>query len=763
MSLRDSEMNTLSNISQIIIDALEKAPEAFVIYDKEGYLLTCNESFRALYGYSKEQTKPGTNLRDLVLIDIENGNIPLSYKSGDLDVYLQCRSQYYEPQGDTLEVPFKDGRWISFREQSIPDGGIISVQRNVTKRKTLEQKFRKTSALFRAVFNANESACSVTVMETGEFLDVNDIWCKLVGYSREEALSKTAVELSIWGDPGSRDAFVQELKKNPAIRGFETSIRTKTGEMRDVVLSSEIVELNGHNYLFLSTNDVTDKIRSEKAHKASEHRFKLIFDDAPIGMAVFDNDSHKMLIGNRKYLEIIGLSAVEAEGIDWRTITHPDDIKEDLHNLARLNAGEIDGYLMEKKYVRANGKIRWTDLSVTNISFSGEEPNKQHLAMLTDITEKKDAELALEVSRDRFADFTTASTDWYWETDPSDRFTYISSVVAKSLGYAENEYIGKTFYELSDQDSMGQSAVDILKLKLKNREAFHDSVMYRFHKETGKKVWLRMTGQPFYDSKGEFLGFRGSTANISEQVELEEKFQQSQKMEAVGQLTGGIAHDFNNLLAVIQGNTELVSEALEDGRQVSASQLSPILHAAHRGAELTQSMLAFSRKQNLHPSRFRLDQQVKSMVGMLQRTLGETITIETDFSKDLWYCQADSGKVENAMLNLCINARDAMPDGGVLTIKTYNAFLDKNFAETQADTNAGKYTVLVVSDTGCGISQEQLNHVFEPFYTTKEVGKGTGLGLSMVYGFAFQSQGHVSIKSELDVGTTVNLYLPSSP
>jgi len=227
-------------------------------------------------------------------------------------------------------------------------------------------------------------------------------------------------------------------------------------------------------------------------------------------------------------------------------------------------------------------------------------------------------------------------------------------------------------------------------------------------------------------------------------------------MEAVGQLTGGVAHDFNNLLAVIMGNAELLAESSAN----PAGLLANISRSAQRGAELTQRLLAFSRKTPLHPQPVDMPDLVAHMRNLLQRTLGETIEISTDVAPSLWRAQADPGQVENALLNLAINARDAMPDGGKLTITCANEALGESFAAENIEVVAGDYVVLAVTDDGTGMSEDVLGHAFEPFYTTKGLGEGSGLGLSMVYGFAKQSGGHVVIHSEEGKGTTVNLYLP---
>ncbi len=241
--------------------------------------------------------------------------------------------------------------------------------------------------------------------------------------------------------------------------------------------------------------------------------------------------------------------------------------------------------------------------------------------------------------------------------------------------------------------------------------------------------------------------------------DLNVKLRQSQKMEAVGQLTGGVAHDFNNLLTVIIGNSELVADGVKD-RPALRKMVETTVKAAERGAELTSRLLAFSRRQALDPKPSDVNRQIAGMDSMLRRTLGEHIEIEMVGGGGLWKALVDPGQLENAILNLCLNARDAMPKGGRLTIETANARLDSAYAASQSEVEPGQYVMIAVSDTGAGMDAATLERAFEPFFTTKDVGKGSGLGLSMVYGFVKQSRGHVRIYSEPGHGTTVKLYLP---
>ncbi len=273
----------------------------------------------------------------------------------------------------------------------------------------------------------------------------------------------------------------------------------------------------------------------------------------------------------------------------------------------------------------------------------------------------------------------------------------------------------------------------------------------------GSITW-ESTLAPVFDAAGRPVRIVGSSRDITERERAEEAARRSQRMEAVGQLTGGVAHDFNNLLQVIRANLEMIERGIKDAR--TRARLQNAIHAADRAADLTRQLLAFARRQPLGPVVVNPGRLVSNMAELLRRTLGEGIEVETVLAGGLWNTIADPAQIESALLNLAINARDAMPEGGRLTVELANAALDDRYAARDADITPGQYVMLAVSDTGQGMSRETVARVFEPFFTTKAEGKGTGLGLSMVYGFVKQSKGHIQIYSELGQGTTVKIYLP---
>jgi PAS domain S-box-containing protein len=276
----------------------------------------------------------------------------------------------------------------------------------------------------------------------------------------------------------------------------------------------------------------------------------------------------------------------------------------------------------------------------------------------------------------------------------------------------------------------------------------------------GPLVWESILA-PVVASHGAGERLIGSVRDITDRVRAEERLRDAQRMEAIGQLTGGVAHDFNNLLQVIRGNLELLQGSVE-GDERGQIRLRNALYGAERAAQLTRQLLAFARRQPLAPKVVNLSRLVSDMADLLRRTLGEAIEVETVVAGGLWNTMADPAQVESALLNLALNARDAMPEGGRLTVEITNASLDEAYARTVRDVTPGQYVMLAVTDTGEGMSEDIRARVFEPFFTTKTEGRGTGLGLSMVYGFVKQSSGHIQIYSEPGQGTTVKIYLPRS-
>lgn len=336
--------------------------------------------------------------------------------------------------------------------------------------------------------------------------------------------------------------------------------------------------------------------------------------------------------------------------------------------------------------------------------------------------------------------------------DRRGRIMAISRNVAQDQGRTLDDFVGKTTEELIPPEvAATYMAAD--RLVVEEGRPLQQAVTEDWE---GHKRHFLNEKFPLRDDSGEIIGVCSLTSDMTQLKEAEQRLHQAQKMEAIGKLTGGIAHDVNNLLAVIQGNAELILDEQEHAQDY----VDAIVQATGRGADLTQRLLAFARQQPLRPQPTAINRLVEETTTLLRRTLGPAITIETDLPGDLWTTSVDPGQIENVILNLALNARDAMPDGGRLSIDCFNYTLEEDYLDQKEVVAAGDYVCLDVDDNGCGMDATVMQRAFEPFFTTKEVGKGSGLGLSMVYGFAKQSGGHATIASSAGVGTKVRLYLP---
>ena len=362
---------------------------------------------------------------------------------------------------------------------------------------------------------------------------------------------------------------------------------------------------------------------------------------------------------------------------------------------------------------------------------------------------------ALRESEERLRYFIKYSPAAIAMLDNELRYIVYSDRWLTDYGLVGRDLRGLSHYEVFSEIPDRWRAIHSRALAGETLRADEDS----FTRADGRVQWLRWEVRPWFDATGKIGGVAFLTEDITDRKRVEAQLLQAQKMEAIGQLTGGVAHDFNNLLTVILGNAAILLDEMKSDDQ-NRKLVEPILAAAERGAGLTQLMLAFARRQALEPSTFDLNEVVMRMNALLRRTIGENVEVDLRLTKPLRSVTADVRQMETAILNIVLNARDAMPQGGKLTIETTNVDLSKDYAVHNVEVHPGQYVMMALSDTGSGIAPAMLDRIFEPFFTTKPVGKGTGLGLSMVHGFVKQTGGHIQVYSEIGHGTCVKIYLP---
>jgi PAS domain S-box-containing protein len=522
--------------------------------------------------------------------------------------------------------------------------------------------------------------------------------------------------------------------------GRTTWLRTSKVPLRDA--SGAVFGLLG------TYEDITEQRQAAIDLHESEERFRATFEQAAVGIVHVGTDGRFLRV-NRRLCEMVGYTREELLARTFQEITHPADLEADLENLRRMLAGEIQAYSMEKRYIRKDGTTAWIALTVSLARDAGGRP-KYLIGVIEDIEPRRRA----EAERTRLAEIVEQASEDVIMTDVLGNITYVNPAFERISGYSRGEVEGKnprflksgrrdrTFYtELWQTITSGGVWSGHFINKRKDGTLFE---------EEG-------TIFPVRDHAGQIVSFVALKRDVTREVRLKEQFEQAQKMESVGRLAGGIAHDFNNLLTAILGFCELI---LADEDTSHRSELEEIKHAGERAAALTRQLLAFSRKQVFQFELLDLNDIVVSMETMLRRLIGEDVRLTSTLSSKIGRVKADPSQIEQVVMNLAVNARDAMPGGGVLRIETSSVDVDEALAAVHAPCAPGRFVVLTVSDTGCGMDLETQRRVFEPFFTTKPKGKGTGLGLATVYGIVTQSGGFVSFSSEPRKGTSFRVYLP---
>ncbi len=457
--------------------------------------------------------------------------------------------------------------------------------------------------------------------------------------------------------------------------------------------------------------------------------------------------------------KIKGYTAEEIIGEHFSRFYTPEDRDAGAPEQALRNAAESGRFTTEAWRCRKDGSRFWAMVVIDPVYHAG---NLVGFAKITrDMTEQRAEQLALLETERRFRLLVEGVSDYaIYMISPEGKVSNWNSGAQRIKGYLSSEIIGQHFSRFYVPEDV-EAGMPRRALETARREGRYEAEGWRQRKD-GSRFWASVVIDAILD-QGTLIGFAKITRDLSErrevQLQLEqarEQLFQAQKMEAIGQLTGGIAHDFNNLLAGISGSLELLQKRVTQGRFGDLSRfINGAQGGASRAAALTHRLLAFARRQALDPKPVNPNRLISEMDDLVRRSIGPTIKLDTVLAADVAPALCNSNQLENAILNLCINARDAMPDGGRLTIETANAH-----ARTSLMSEPGQYIAICVTDTGSGMPPDVLARAFDPFYTTKPTGQGTGLGLSMIYGFAKQSGGHVRISSEVGRGTSVRIYLP---
>jgi PAS domain S-box-containing protein len=620
---------------------------------------------------------------------------------------------------------------------------------------TAEAMGTRTAEPFGALFDNVFQPMLLIDPETSAIVDANPAACTFYGYSRTEFGRLKETDINTAPEPEIK-AVIKDALVGRNTR-FQFQHRLASGEIREVEDWMGPVTIGSRRLLCSIIRDVTNQRQTEAALRASQAMLATAERIAMVGSWDWDI-VHNTLIWSEEQCRLFGYApeAFSEKYEGWMICVRPDDRKRVQQAIDAAVAGQ-NTYDIDYPIVLPDGTTRIIHARGEVFHDRNGKPVRM-VGTCHDITERSKAAAELEFANNLLTTQIENSPDGILVADAKRK------VVLFNRRFGELWKIPLEIVAARVDDTILKTGA----MQVKDPEKFYDRVMYLYDHpdEVGNEDIEFKDGRVFdrhsttlRDSTGKYLGRVWIFRDITERKHTEEALRQTQKLESVGQLTGGIAHDFNNLLGVIIGNLDLVLDSTEINAAFRKF-AQAALDAAMRGGDLTQRLLAFSRKQSLQPKVINLGERLVQISTLLRRTLGEQIAVEIRPAADLWPVIADSSQIDNVIVNLAINARDAMPKGGTITIDVTNVRLDEDYAARHVAAIFGDYVLLAVSDTGAGMSPNVLERVFEPFFTTKEIGKGSGLGLSMVYGFVKQSNGHITIDSEVGRGTTVKIYLP---
>jgi two-component system cell cycle sensor histidine kinase/response regulator CckA len=492
--------------------------------------------------------------------------------------------------------------------------------------------------------------------------------------------------------------------------------------------------------------------RAEAALRESEERFRSTFEHAAVGVAHLGVDG-RLLQVNRRFCDIVGYQHDEITKLVFDDIVHPEDLQADITYKRRMLADEIQTCSRQARHLKKDGSTIWVVQTVSLVRDSSGTP-QYFVAVIEDISDHKRMERELKDTKEHLENVFENSADGIGIVDEHGNFIKWNKMAAELYGYSSEELRGTPSFNLyADKNELDKM------LKQLRRDSIVKAYTISMKRKDGKIVPFELSISLLKDSNNRTAGSVCVARSLEQQRNLQGQLLHAQKMEAIGTLAGGIAHDFNNVLQAVQGYAQLLLMGAGKKGKGSA-ELEEIVSAARRGAELVKRMLTFSRKVESKRQPLCLNNEVEQVRHLLARTIPKMIQIELCLADGLRVVNADPVQMQQMLMNLAINAKDAMPEGGRLVIETRNASLDEEYCKVHVGATPGEYVLLSMADNGHGMDRKTLTRIFEPFFTTKEFGKGTGLGLAVVYGIVKGHDGHIMCYSEPGEGTIFKIYLP---
>ena len=719
---------TKQTTEHVYADALRKATESYEeLVEELSILRLLNDTFRADLGFEGICEALIEFITDAA--NVENASIMvMDHERGELR--LLAAKSFSE---DKIAV-FENGRWSgkTFRLGEGIAGQVAKERKSVLISDTLlDGRFVKAEGQKVKV----RSILSLPLIH-GDWLhgvlNLSNSDPQAFDTMKERVLNLVASAASV---ALSRAIIVEELRRS------------------NEKLSTQNVELTALVTLLGVSRDITGRRKAEEALSESEEKYRQVVENASEMILVQQDGMIKY--ANPSTVKMTGYSRDKLAKKPFIEHIHPDDWELVIeHHLKRMQ-GEVIPYKYEFRFFNKARDIRWMEIDAVLISWD-EKPAT--LAFLSDITERRQAERALKESEAKYRTLFEESKDGVFISTPDGRFLDINPAGVELFGYSSKEELMKL--NIAEDLYVDPSQREKIKQVL-NTQGFVKDYELHYRKKDGKTITLMETVNAVRDDSGDVVAYRGIQRDVTEKRKLQQQLLQAQKMESVGTLAGGIAHDFNNLLAGILGYASFMKSKMKKDDPFFAY-ADTIERSSMRAAELTSQLLAFARGGKYDNKPVILNEVVEETLTIIERTLDKSVAIEAKLDPQLPTVDADSGQLQQVLMNLCVNARDAMPAGGEMIIETGLAEISEEYAEVHIGAKAGKYVLLSVSDTGSGMDEETKKRMFEPFYTTKEEGKGTGLGLSMVYGVIKNHDGYIDVYSESGRGSTFKIYLPIS-
>jgi two-component system, cell cycle sensor histidine kinase and response regulator CckA len=749
--------------------------------DLGGRVHACNPAFKTLFGYELREIL-GMNIDWLLTPPerLEEAQHQTERAARGEVVRAICRRRC------------RGGAMIDVQMIGVPlevggkQFGSFAMFEDISERVRAEEARTRAEEKFRGLFeNAVEGIFLTTV--DGQYLRVNPALARMCGYaSPDEMISSVENVARMYVEPSQREQLKRLVEERGVIEGIEYQLLRTDGKRVWVSENAHLVrDSSGATIAYEGTvQDISERKRSELERQATTEIIHSVnvTDNLDDLLRMIHNALRKVLYAENCFVALYEPSTAMFH-FPFIVDQHdqlpppPQQVGRSCSAFvyrtgrAMLISQQLFDKLAEQGEVELVGTPSPSWLGVplrTPAATIGvlvvqhyEDDNaytERDLEFLSSVggqialaIERKRSETKLRESEARLRVLVEQLPAVLWTVDKDLRFTSCVGAGLARLGLKPNEIVGKSLSEYFENRNQ-----TFLPIAAHRRAVAGESVTFQVDWKGG---WYACHVEPLHDGNGRVLGAICMSLDVTDRKQLEEQLRHSQKMEAVGRLAGGIAHDFNNLLMVIQGYADLLAERLPPGDSLRRN-AEQIQAAAQRASSLTRQLLAFSRKQMLAPSVINVQSVVTDMEKILRRLIGEDIQLETHSATDLWLVKADRSQIEQVIMNLAVNGRDAMPHGGRLMIETVNVELDASFSQHAVVMAPGKYVMLAVTDTGCGMDAQTQAHLFEPFFTTKEKGKGTGLGLATVYGIVKQSGGYIWVYSEPGRGTTFKVYLP---